>query len=46
MLDLSGIHKEESRHEEHMEVDDGEMITGSGGSSFMPTTGVKMVSVI
>ena len=38
MLDLSDIHEEESLHEEHVEADDGEMITESGGSSSMPTT--------
>ena len=38
MLDLSGMYKEESHTEDHMEVDGGEMITGSGGNSFMPST--------
>lgn len=33
MVDCSGMHEEESRSEEHMGVDGGEMITGSGSSS-------------
>ena len=49
MLDLSDIHEEESFHEEHVEADDGEMITESGGSSSCQLQMLvirKMVSMI
>ena len=38
MLDLSGMYEEESHSEEQ---DDGETITGNGGSSFMPSTSAR-----
>ena len=38
MLDVSSMYKEESYTEDHIEVDGGEMIAGSDGSSFMPYT--------
>ena len=38
MLDLSGMFEEESYTEDYMDIDGGEMITGSGGNSFMPST--------